>query len=104
MQRAASAGKPVVLTIGCRRPIDGWPPAPALGGNLSAYGSGKRLLDEPHDSSRQHQQAARHQILFIEASMGIQKCEKVGLVGSNGAGKTTLSARSPARSSQATAR
>jgi len=31
-----------------------------------------------------------HQILFIEASMGIQKGEKAGLVGPNGAGKTTL--------------
>jgi ATPase subunit of ABC transporter with duplicated ATPase domains len=28
-----------------------------------------------------------HQILFIDASMGIQKGEKVGLVGPNGAGK-----------------
>ncbi|WP_374447786.1 ABC-F family ATP-binding cassette domain-containing protein [Stella sp.] len=36
--------------------------------------------------SKQH----GHQILFIEASMGIQKGEKVGLVGPNGAGKTTL--------------
>lgn len=31
-----------------------------------------------------------HQILFIDASMGILKGEKVGLVGPNGAGKTTL--------------
>ena len=31
-----------------------------------------------------------HQILFIEASMGVHKGEKVGLVGPNGAGKTTL--------------
>ena len=36
--------------------------------------------------SKQH----GHQILFIDASMGIQKGEKVGLVGPNGAGKTTL--------------
>lgn len=31
-----------------------------------------------------------HQILFIAASMGLRKGEKVGLVGPNGAGKTTL--------------
>ncbi|HYE43039.1 MAG TPA: ABC-F family ATP-binding cassette domain-containing protein, partial [Caulobacteraceae bacterium] len=31
-----------------------------------------------------------HQILFIDASMGVLKGEKVGLVGPNGAGKTTL--------------
>ncbi|HEY1506092.1 MAG TPA: ABC-F family ATP-binding cassette domain-containing protein [Stellaceae bacterium] len=31
-----------------------------------------------------------HQILFIDASMGVQKGEKAGLVGPNGAGKTTL--------------
>jgi ATPase subunit of ABC transporter with duplicated ATPase domains len=31
-----------------------------------------------------------HQLLFIEASMGIQKGEKAGLVGPNGAGKSTL--------------
>ena len=31
-----------------------------------------------------------HQILFIEASAGLNKGEKVGLVGPNGAGKTTL--------------
>ena len=36
--------------------------------------------------SKQH----GHQILFIDASMGILKGEKVGLVGPNGAGKTTL--------------
>ncbi|MGH8431126.1 MAG: ABC-F family ATP-binding cassette domain-containing protein [Solimonas sp.] len=31
-----------------------------------------------------------HQILFIDASMGLQKGEKAGLVGPNGAGKTTV--------------
>jgi ATPase subunit of ABC transporter with duplicated ATPase domains len=31
-----------------------------------------------------------HQILFIDASMGVQKGEKVGLIGPNGAGKSTL--------------
>src|ERR1051325_1059791 len=36
--------------------------------------------------SKQH----GHQILFIDASMGIEKGEKVGLVGPNGAGKTTI--------------
>ena len=36
--------------------------------------------------SKQH----GHQILFIDASMGIQKGEKVGLVGPNGAGKSTV--------------
>src|ERR1700733_15932146 len=36
--------------------------------------------------SKQH----GHQLLFIDASMGIQKGEKVGLVGPNGAGKTTI--------------
>jgi len=36
--------------------------------------------------SKQH----GHQLLFIEASMAIQKGEKVGLVGPNGAGKSTI--------------
>ncbi len=36
--------------------------------------------------SKQH----GHQILFIDASMGFQKGEKVGLVGPNGAGKSTI--------------
>jgi|GEM_PF-3070306 len=31
-----------------------------------------------------------HQNLFIDASMGLQKGEKVAMVGSNGAGKATL--------------
>ena len=36
--------------------------------------------------SKQH----GHQILFIDASMGLQKGEKAVLVGPNGAGKSTL--------------
>ena len=36
--------------------------------------------------SKQH----GHQLLFIDASMGIQKGEKAGLVGPNGAGKSTI--------------
>ena len=36
--------------------------------------------------SKQH----GHQILFIDAAMGLQKGEKVGLVGPNGAGKSTI--------------
>ncbi len=36
--------------------------------------------------SKQH----GHQILYIDASMGLQKGEKAGLVGPNGAGKSTL--------------
>ena len=36
--------------------------------------------------SKQH----GHQLLFIDASMGLQKGEKVGLVGPNGAGKSTI--------------
>src|ERR1041385_3958283 len=36
--------------------------------------------------SKQH----GHQILCIDASMGLQKGEKAGLVGPNGAGKTTI--------------
>jgi len=36
--------------------------------------------------SKQH----GHQLLFIDASMGLQKGEKAGLVGPNGAGKSTL--------------
>ena len=31
-----------------------------------------------------------HQLLFLEASMGLQKGEKIGLVGPNGAGKSTI--------------
>ncbi|MDX2141998.1 MAG: ATP-binding cassette domain-containing protein, partial [Rhodospirillaceae bacterium] len=36
--------------------------------------------------SKQH----GHQILFIDASMAVQRGEKVGLVGPNGAGKSTI--------------
>src|SRR5215813_12601073 len=31
-----------------------------------------------------------HHLLFVDASMGIQRGEKAGLVGPNGAGKSTL--------------
>ena len=47
-------------------------------------------FSRPNDPPRQYQQAAGHQILFIEASAALQKGEKIGLVGPNGAGKTTL--------------
>src|SRR6478736_8753762 len=31
-----------------------------------------------------------HHLLFVDASVGVQKGEKVGLVGPNGSGKTTI--------------
>src|SRR5580693_1094197 len=48
--------------------------------------SGQDLMIRLDNISKQN----GHQILFIDASMGVQKGEKVGLVGPNGAGKTTL--------------
>jgi ABC-type Fe3+/spermidine/putrescine transport system ATPase subunit len=63
--------------------------------------------------SRQHSPMIRldniskqngHQILFIDASMGLQKGEKAGLVGPNGAGKTTLFRMIAGRNSPTTAR
>src|ERR1700743_856667 len=53
-------------------------------GLTSDYDPGRMIrLD---NISKQH----GHQILFIDASMGLQKGEKAGLVGPNGAGKSTL--------------
>src|SRR5580692_7222140 len=48
--------------------------------------SGQDLMIRLDNISKQN----GHQILFIDASMGVQKGEKVGLVGPNGAGKTTI--------------
>jgi ATPase subunit of ABC transporter with duplicated ATPase domains len=67
--------------------------AGAFGGTSGCRGVTPAPQDQParpHDRLDNISKQNGHQILFTDASMGIQKGEKVGLVGPNGPGKTTI--------------
>lgn len=57
---------------------------------IRVAGLREAIQQRRHDPPRQHHKQTGHQILFIDTSMGLQKGEKVGLIGPNGPGKATL--------------
>ena len=81
-KRNAAKAVPSLSTLGLQWPSPAFNACPHVRNTVFDHSDMIRL----DNISKQN----GHQILFIDASMGLQKGEKVGLVGPNGAGKSTL--------------